>query len=99
METARSGSRSTPPPQPTLAEQPRPNGSQSPCPTDAEGRERNSVVDRKLSTTASEIRDFAGSAICFGSFRLLPAQRLLLEGNKPLRIGSRALDILIALVE
>jgi predicted ATPase/DNA-binding winged helix-turn-helix (wHTH) protein len=38
-------------------------------------------------------------AICFGSFRLLPAQRLLLEGDQPLRLGSRALEILIALVE
>src|ERR1700675_547791 len=38
-------------------------------------------------------------AICFGSFQLLPAQRLLLEGNKPLRLGSRALELLIALVE
>ena len=38
-------------------------------------------------------------AICFGSFRLLPVQRLLLEGNKPLHLGSRALDILIYLVE
>src|SRR5271157_3568439 len=38
-------------------------------------------------------------AICFGSFRLLPLQRLLLEGSKSLRLGSRALDILIALVE
>ena len=38
-------------------------------------------------------------AICFGSFRLLPLQRLLLEGSKSLHLGSRALDILIALVE
>jgi len=38
-------------------------------------------------------------AICFASFRLFPVQRLLLESQKPLRIGSRALDILIALVE
>jgi DNA-binding winged helix-turn-helix (wHTH) protein len=37
--------------------------------------------------------------ISFGSFRLLPAQRLLLEGNKPVQLGSRALDLLIALVE
>jgi len=36
---------------------------------------------------------------CFGNFRLLPARRLLLEGDKPLRLGSRALDILIALLE
>jgi TolB-like protein len=38
-------------------------------------------------------------AISFGPFRLLPAQRLLLEGEKPVRLGSRALEILIALVE
>src|SRR5260370_6364096 len=36
---------------------------------------------------------------CFGSFRLLPDQRLLEEGDKPVRIGSRALDLLIALVD
>jgi predicted ATPase/DNA-binding winged helix-turn-helix (wHTH) protein len=35
----------------------------------------------------------------FGSLRLIPAQRLLLEDGKPLRLGSRALDILITLVE
>ena len=35
----------------------------------------------------------------FGPFRLVPTQRLLLEGEKVLRLGSRALDILIALVE
>jgi DNA-binding winged helix-turn-helix (wHTH) protein len=35
----------------------------------------------------------------FGSFRLMPAQRMLLEGGRPLRLGSRALDILITLVE
>jgi DNA-binding winged helix-turn-helix (wHTH) protein len=35
----------------------------------------------------------------FGSFRLLPAQRLLLSGEEPVRLGSRAMDILIVLVE
>ena len=39
------------------------------------------------------------SAISFGPYRLLPAERLLLEGDKPVRLGSRALDILTALVE
>src|SRR5260221_559532 len=34
-----------------------------------------------------------------GPFRLLPRQRLLLEGDKPVRLASRALDILMALVE
>ena len=35
----------------------------------------------------------------FGSFRLTPAQRMLSEDGKPLRVGSRALDILVGLVE
>src|ERR1700737_4725633 len=35
----------------------------------------------------------------FGSFRLIPAQRILLDDGKPLRLGSRALDILFTLVE
>src|SRR6202011_3687427 len=39
------------------------------------------------------------SAISFGPFRLLAARRLLLEGDKPVRLGSRAFDILTALVE
>src|SRR5713101_8024942 len=38
-------------------------------------------------------------AISFGPFRLLAAQRLLLEGDQPVRLGSRAFDILAALVE
>ena len=37
--------------------------------------------------------------ISFGSFRLLPTQFLLLEGDKPVSLGSRALEILIALLE
>jgi predicted ATPase/DNA-binding winged helix-turn-helix (wHTH) protein len=41
----------------------------------------------------------AERAVSFGSFRLLPAQQLLLEGETPVRLGSRALDILTALVE
>ncbi len=35
----------------------------------------------------------------FGPFRLLTAQRALLEGDRPVRLGSRAFDILVALVE
>jgi predicted ATPase/DNA-binding winged helix-turn-helix (wHTH) protein len=41
----------------------------------------------------------ADRAVSFGPFRLLPAQQLLLEGETPVRLGSRALEILIALVE
>src|SRR4051794_14479092 len=40
-----------------------------------------------------------GSSIAFGPFRLLPARQLLLEGDEPVALGSRALDILVALVE
>jgi predicted ATPase/DNA-binding winged helix-turn-helix (wHTH) protein len=35
----------------------------------------------------------------FGPFRLIPAQQMLLDDGKPLRLGSRALGILITLVE
>ena len=35
----------------------------------------------------------------FGPFRLMPMQRTLLDDGKPLRLGSRALDILVTLVE
>ena len=38
-------------------------------------------------------------AIRFGPFCLRPAQQLLLEADVPVRIGARALDLLIALVE
>jgi predicted ATPase/DNA-binding winged helix-turn-helix (wHTH) protein len=40
-----------------------------------------------------------GRIIAFGPFRLIPAEQLLLDGNRPVRLGSRALDILLALVE
>jgi predicted ATPase/DNA-binding winged helix-turn-helix (wHTH) protein len=40
-----------------------------------------------------------GHAISFGPFRLVAAQRLLLEGDKPVRLGSRAFDIMTALIE
>jgi predicted ATPase/DNA-binding winged helix-turn-helix (wHTH) protein len=37
--------------------------------------------------------------VSFGPFQLIPARQLLLEGQNPVRIGSRALEILIALTE
>src|ERR1700730_16038326 len=52
---------------------------------------------RSLATTST--RSPQGQSLCFGPFRLLVAQRLLLESDRPVRLGSRALDILIALVE
>ena len=39
------------------------------------------------------------SEVSFGPFRLLPTQFLLLEGDKAVPLGSRALEILIVLLE
>jgi DNA-binding winged helix-turn-helix (wHTH) protein len=39
------------------------------------------------------------SEVSFGPFRLLPAQFLLLEGDKSVPLGSRAMHILIVLLE
>ena len=41
----------------------------------------------------------APTEVSFGPFRLLPTQFLLLEGGKPVPLGSRALEILIVLLE
>jgi DNA-binding winged helix-turn-helix (wHTH) protein len=41
----------------------------------------------------------ADQQITFGPFLLLPAEQLLLESGKPVRVGSRALEIMAALVE
>ncbi len=41
----------------------------------------------------------AERAVAFGPFRLFPERKLLLEGDRSIRLGSRALDILVALVE
>src|SRR3977135_1236485 len=40
-----------------------------------------------------------GQAVVFGPFRLLAAERLLLEGDTPVRLGSRAFDILATLLQ
>lgn len=39
------------------------------------------------------------SVIGFGAFRIFPAQRLLLRGEERIKLGSRALDLLLALAE
>jgi DNA-binding winged helix-turn-helix (wHTH) protein len=52
-------------------------------------------INRYLARGAASGED----AFLFGSFRLLPRQRLLLSGDEPVRLGGRALDILIVLVE
>ena len=47
----------------------------------------------------AEAAGAASTEVSFGPFRLLPRQFLLLEGDKPLPLGSRALEILIVLLE
>ena len=37
-------------------------------------------------------------AVSFGSFRLVMTERALFDGGKPVRLGSRAIEILVALV-
>ncbi len=39
------------------------------------------------------------NAASFGPFRLYPAQRLVKKGEEPVKLGGRAFDILLALVE
>jgi DNA-binding winged helix-turn-helix (wHTH) protein len=58
-----------------------------------------SLADSLVATQPGRIDGSTARAIAFGRFRLLPAQRLLLCADKPVALGSRALDILIALVE
>jgi DNA-binding winged helix-turn-helix (wHTH) protein len=35
----------------------------------------------------------------FGGFHLIPERRLLAKGGRPVKLGSRALDLLVVLVE
>jgi predicted ATPase/DNA-binding winged helix-turn-helix (wHTH) protein len=46
-----------------------------------------------------EVDILSEQVLAFGPFQLLPIRRSLLEAGEPLRLGSRALEILIALVE
>jgi len=41
----------------------------------------------------------ASDVICFGPYRLIPAERLLLKEQEVVDVGNRALDILVALAE
>ena len=77
-----------------LLEEPCPPLSPSKSPADA-------GADAGNQHPSAEPARVNGGPACFsfGPFHLIPTQGLLLEAEKPLRLGSRALDILIALVE
>ncbi|MCA6117351.1 winged helix-turn-helix domain-containing protein [Bradyrhizobium sp. WSM 1738] len=52
------------------------------------------------SVTESDGRNHvSGVTFAFGPFRLSPRQQLLLQGDNPVPLGSRAFEILVALVE
>jgi DNA-binding winged helix-turn-helix (wHTH) protein len=50
-------------------------------------------------TATPDLQSCHGQQIMFGPFRLCSQQRVLLRANTPVRLGSRALEILIALVD
>ena len=63
------------------------------------GHPENSKVRPILLAVSDRVDSLTGGAFSFGPFRVLPMQRRLLHGDETVLIGSRALDILIALVE
>src|SRR5215472_22350 len=54
--------------------------------------------DGEMAIGTDQINGSANSVL-FGPFRLLPMQRLLMSGDKPVQVGSRAFDILVLLLE
>jgi DNA-binding winged helix-turn-helix (wHTH) protein len=57
------------------------------------GRDGMNIMDTQTN------RPLSPDPICFGPFHLSITERVLAKGSVPVRLGSRALDILIALVE
>jgi DNA-binding winged helix-turn-helix (wHTH) protein len=66
---------------------------------DARRTGQNPDSDRPFFGKQTALGGVATADVSFGPFRLLPTQFLLLEGDKPVPLGSRALEILIALLE
>ena len=56
-------------------------------------------TERPLFANRTETASVLPTEMSFGPFRLLPTQFLLLEGDKRVPLGSRALEILIVLLE
>ena len=55
--------------------------------------------DSTMTRDRHGMSDPTDSSVAFGPFRLFPMRRLLTKVGKPVHIGSRAFDILVALVE
>ena len=45
------------------------------------------------------MNDLSDQAVQFGPYRIHPRQRLVLEAGRPLRLGRRAVEILLILLE
>jgi DNA-binding winged helix-turn-helix (wHTH) protein len=56
-------------------------------------------MDKAIFEKRTEWADVSATKVSFGPFCLLPTQFLLLEDEKAVPLGSRALGILIALIE
>src|SRR6516162_716087 len=66
---------------------------------DVEDAVQRRDMDDAFFEKRTESADVPPTKVSFGPFCLLPRQFLLLEGDKPVPLGSRALEILIALLE
>ena len=56
-------------------------------------------TDRPFFNRGTDAPGSVPTEVSFGPFRLLPTQFLLLEGDRALPLGSRALELLVALLE
>ena len=65
---------------------------------DVKYTDQSQNTDKPFSQKRTELAGGVPTEASFGAFRLLPTRFLLLEGGKPVRLGSRALEILIVLV-
>src|SRR5919106_2430708 len=65
----------------------------------ANGGPNNLRIEQDVAIAADRAAAPAERASAFGPFRLLPTRRLLLQGGERVHLGSRALEILLALVE
>jgi DNA-binding winged helix-turn-helix (wHTH) protein len=66
---------------------------------DVEHAVQRQDMDNAFFEKRTESADVPLTKVSFGPFCLLPTQLLLREGDRPVSLGSRALEILIALLE
>ena len=60
---------------------------------------RHVASDKAFSERRTELAGAAPTEVSFGAFRLFPTQFILLEGDRAVSLGSRALEILTVLLE